>query len=80
MSQLATTQEARRSSGALWKLAAIVCLALAVSEFLLAMHFQRLRVAAESERNIADKFHASFYNSEVWKRTQWPGIPSEQTL
>ena len=31
-----------------------------------------------SEREIVDRFHRHFYDSEVWKTTRWLGVPTAQ--
>ncbi|MGA8214814.1 MAG: CmcI family methyltransferase [Candidatus Sulfotelmatobacter sp.] len=54
---------------------AILSLALAGAEFLLALHYRR-----EAGRNVTEKFQQTYYNSFVWlNSTTWLGIPSEQT-
>jgi len=53
---------------------AIFSLALAVAEFVLALHYRR-----ESDRKVTEKFEDLYYNSMVWlNSTTWLGIPSEQ--
>jgi len=64
----------RPASITFWRVVAILSLALAVAEFLLAAHYRR-----ESDRNVAEKFQQLYYNSLVWlNSTTWLGIPSEQ--
>jgi cephalosporin hydroxylase len=52
---------------------AILSLALAGAEFLLALHYRR-----ESERNVAEKFQELYYDSAIWLNTRWLGVPSQQ--
>jgi len=61
------------------RIAAILALALALGEFLLAVHYKHLWVAARTEKSVAELFHGYFYNSPLWMNTRWLGIPSEQT-
>jgi cephalosporin hydroxylase len=64
----------RSSSTTFLRVVALLSLALAAGEFLLALHYRR-----ESERNVADKFQQIYYNSLVWlNSTTWLGVPSEQ--
>ncbi|MGB2603853.1 MAG: CmcI family methyltransferase [Candidatus Sulfotelmatobacter sp.] len=64
---------ARSSSTTFLRIVAILSLALAGAEFLLALHYRR-----ESERNVAEKFQKIYYNSLVWLNTRWLGVPSQQ--
>jgi cephalosporin hydroxylase len=64
----------RPSSNIFLKTVAILSLALAVAEFLLALHYRR-----EADRNVTEKFQQTYYNSLVWlNSTTWLGVPSEQ--
>jgi cephalosporin hydroxylase len=65
----------RAASKTFLRTVAILALALAGAEFLLALHYRR-----ESDRNVAEKFQQLYYNSLVWlNSTTWLGVPSEQT-
>jgi cephalosporin hydroxylase len=67
--------ETQRASKTFLRTVAILALALAAGEFLLALHFRR-----EADRNVTEKFEQLYYNSLVWlKSTSWLGVPSEQT-
>ncbi len=65
----------RPSSKTFLRTIAILALAIAAGEFLLALHYRR-----ESTRNVMEKFQQTYYNSLVWlNSTSWLGVPSEQT-
>jgi cephalosporin hydroxylase len=65
----------RPPSKTFFRAVAVLSLALAGAEFLLALHYRR-----ESDRNVAEKFQQTYYNSQVWlTATSWLGVPSEQT-
>lgn len=63
----------KHSSTTLLRTVAILSLALAGAEFLLALHYRR-----ESERNVAEKFQELYYGSAIWLTTRWLGVPSQQ--
>lgn len=64
----------RLTSTTFLRVVAILSLALAGAEFLLALHYRR-----ESDRNVAEKFQRMYYDSLVWlNSTTWLGVPSEQ--
>ncbi|MGA8622024.1 MAG: CmcI family methyltransferase [Candidatus Sulfotelmatobacter sp.] len=63
----------RSSSTTFLRIVAILSLALASGEFLLASYYRR-----ESERNVDQKFLQIYYNSLVWLKTRWLGVPSQQ--
>ncbi len=65
--------DSRPSSITFLRTVAILSLALAGAEFLLALHYRR-----ESERNVAEKFQELYYGSAVWLNTRWLGVPSQQ--
>ena len=63
------------SSNLFFRIVAMLALALAVGEFLLALHYRR-----ESHKNVTEKFQQIYYYSLVWlNSTTWLGVPSEQT-
>ncbi len=76
MSDLVNRQVSpRSSSNTFLRIVAILSLALAGAEFLLALHYRR-----EASRNVTEKFQQTYYNSFVWlNSTTWLGVPSEQT-
>lgn len=62
-----------------FRVIAVLALALAVADLFLALHFKKQKLEAETYQNVAQRFHSYYYNSEVWKKTTWLGISSEQT-
>ena len=52
---------------------AILALALAGAEFLLALHYKR-----QSDRTVDEKFQELYYGSAIWLNTRWLGVPSQQ--
>lgn len=67
-----------RSLTAFLKTVTALSLALAFAELLLAVHYHRQRVAAETERNVTEKFQRFYYASSIWGNTRWLGVRSEQ--
>jgi cephalosporin hydroxylase len=67
-----------RSSLFWWKILAFALLLLAGGEFLLAAHY-RHQWAYEDTASLSRRFEGVYYDSEVWKKTSWLGITSEQT-
>jgi cephalosporin hydroxylase len=70
----------RRSSSrtAFLRIVTILSLALACSEFFLAVHYRRGRDAAETKDSAVERFQVLYYASSVWSHTKWFGIRSEQ--
>ena len=63
------------SSTPFLKILAVISLALACGEFLLAFHFRR---ELDSQAFVARRFQDVYYNSGVWTHTTWLGVPSQQ--
>ena len=79
MSESVGTQVGKRSSSiTLLTIVTVLSLALAGAELLLAVHYRRQQVAAETEK-VAENFQKFYYDSYVWQKTKWLGITSEQT-
>jgi len=76
---MGTQSGTQRGSMTRWRTVAIVSLLIAAAEFLLAGHFHRQKLAAESPESITERFQVLYYNSEIWKKTTWLGVSSEQT-
>jgi len=63
----------KRFSPTFFRTVAILSLALAGAEFLLALHYKR-----QSERTVAVQFQELYYDSGIWLKTRWLGVPSQQ--
>jgi len=63
------------SSTPLLKIIAVLSIALACGEFLLAFHFRR---ELDSPNFVARKFQKLYYNSRVWTNTTWLRVQSQQ--
>ncbi len=74
-----TPASSPRSSTTRWRTIAIVSLLVAAAEFVFAGYLHRQKLAAETPENVVRKFGVLYYNSEIWKKTTWLGISSEQT-
>jgi cephalosporin hydroxylase len=64
---------AKHSATTFLRTIAILSLALAGADLLLAIHYSR---AADGK--VAEKFHELYYNSGIWLNTRWLGVPSQQ--
>jgi len=79
MSESVGTQVGKRSSSITFlTIVTVLSLALAGAELLLAVHYRRQQVAAETEK-VAENFQKFYYDSYVWQKMKWLGITSEQT-
>jgi cephalosporin hydroxylase len=62
------------SSKTFLRIVAVLSVALAGTEFLLAVHYRR-----EAESNVTERFQKVYYDSSVWlNNTRWLGVPSQQ--
>ena len=68
----------RPSSTTFLKVLTVISLAVACGELLLTLHYRRELVSASLETDVVRKFQQVYYNSQVWTRTKWLGIGSDQ--
>lgn len=71
-------KQVRSSSATFRKVLVILLAALAFCQFLLAVHYHRLWIAGKTKETRNAEFQQFYYDSYVWYRTKWLGIPSEQ--
>lgn len=78
MSGSVGTQVSASSSRTFLRIMAGVSLALALAEFLLAVHYHSQWIAAGTEKTVIEQFRTLYYSSAIWANTRWLGIRSEQ--
>ena len=78
MSGSVGTQVSASSSRTFLRIMAGVSLALALAEFLVAVHYHSQWIAAGSEKTVSEQFRTLYYSSAIWANTRWLGIRSEQ--
>jgi cephalosporin hydroxylase len=76
---MSTQAVPQRFSTTRWKTMAVLALLVALVEFVIATHFHRQKLEAETPHSIAEKFQTLYYESDIWRNTTWLGIGSQQT-
>src|ERR1700722_13358863 len=71
MSGSVGTQVSASSSRTFLRIMAGVSLALALAEFLLAVHYHSQWIAAGTEKTVIEEFRTLYYSSAIWANTRW---------